>query len=144
MDLELLLIPIMESKDNDLWDCGHLSEWAAYSDDVKYYNDEFIELKINGHTSILLIDPKTENVIANAIYKKYRNTIDGFIVSSKYRRKGNAEKFINWCIKNLKINNITVVADNTPAVNLYKKCGFKIQREFIKYGNTKMYYMIKE
>ena len=104
MDLEFLLIPIMESKDDNPWDCGHLSEWAAYSDDVKYYNDEFIELKINGHTSILLIDPKTENVIANAIYKKYRNTIDGFIVSSKYRRKGNAEKFINWCIKNLKIN----------------------------------------
>ena len=126
MDLEFLLIPIMESKDDNPWDCGHLSEWAAYSDDVKYYNDEFIELKINGHTSILLIDPKTENVIANAIYKKYRNTIDGFIVSSKYRRKGNAEKFINWCIKNLKINNITVVADNTPAVNLYTKCRFNL------------------
>lgn len=144
MDLELLLIPIMESKDNDLWDCGHLSEWAAYSDDVKYYNDEFIEVKIHGNISILLVDPKTENVIASAIYNKPKRTIDEFIVSSKYRRKGNAEKFINWCIKNLKINNITVVADNNPAVNLYKKCGFKIQREFIEYGNTKLYYMIKE
>ena len=143
MDLEVLLIPIMESEDISPWDCGHLSEWASNSNAIKYYDDEFIELKINGHTSILLIDPKTENVIANAIYKKYRNTIDGFIVSSKYRRKGNAEKFINLCIKNLKIDNITVVADNTPAVNLYKKCGFKIQREFIKYGNTKMYYMVK-
>ena len=140
MDLEFLLIPIMESKDNDPWDCGHLSEWAAYSDDVKYYNDEFIEVKIHGSTSILLIDPKTENVIASAIYNKSKHTIDDFIVSSKYRRKGNAEKFINWCIKNLKINNITVVADNNPAVNLYKKCGFKIQREFIEYGNTKLYY----
>ena len=144
MNLELLLIPVLESENNDEWDCGHLSEWTAYSDNVKYYDNEFIKLKIHGHTSILLIDPKTENVIANAIYKKSRHTIDGFIVSSKYRRKGNAEKFITWCVKNLKIDNITVVADNTPAINLYKKCGFKIQREFIKYKNTKMYYMIKK
>ena len=79
MDLEFLLIPIMESKDNDPWDCGHLSEWTAYSDDVKYYNDEFIEVKIHGSTSILLIDPKTENVIASAIYNKSRHTIDDFM-----------------------------------------------------------------
>lgn len=144
MDLEALLIPIMESTDTDIdpWDCGHLSEWTAYSDDVKYYNDEFIEVKNHGDISILLVDPKTENVIASAIYDKAKRTIDEFIVSSKYRRKGNAEKFINWCIKNLKINNITVVADNTPAVNLYKKCGFKVQREYTSHKH-KMYYMVK-
>ena len=87
MDLEFLLIPIMESKDDNPWDCGHLSEWAAYSDDVKYYNDEFIEVKIHGSTSILLIDPKTENVIASEIYNKPKHTIDDFIVSSKYNVK---------------------------------------------------------
>lgn len=45
MNLKFLLIPIMESKDNDPWDCGHLNEWTAYSDDIKYYDDEFIKLK---------------------------------------------------------------------------------------------------
>ena len=143
MDLEFLLIPIMESKDNDPWDCGHLSEWAAYSDDVKYYNDEFIEVKIHGSSSILLIDTKTENVIASAIYNKPKHTIDDFIVSSKYRRKGNAEKFIKWCVKNLKIDNISVIIDNIPALNLYKKCGFKIQKEYM-INKNKLYYMIKE
>ena len=53
------------------------------------------------------------------------------LVLEEYRRQGISLKLLNECIKQMRdagknIINVTVKKDNEPAVNVYKKFGFKI------------------
>lgn len=141
MNWEAFLIPITESDTSaNEWHNGTLSEWEEYYGKAKKIDKDYYELFVNNQYFIFLVDPKTNIIIAEAYYKKSIHTIDGFIVDSDYRKQGYAEKFIRWCIDNLKINKIRVETDNIAAIKLYKKCGFKIDHT-IKKSNTELYLM---
>lgn len=89
---------------------------------------------------LVMINPFSKEVIGNAvIYQKLR-TLEGFIINSRYRRLGYGEKFIRFCISQFKINNLEVLTDNTPAIKLYQKCGFKVYKTVTE-GKSKLYKM---
>ena len=68
-------------------------------------------------------------------------SVTSLIVSKNHRRKGIAEKLMTYSMKKLlpetKIITLAVDAKNKPAINLYKKLGFK------KYGLLKKASLIK-
>ena len=72
---------------------------------------------------------------------------DGYIfaicVKKDYQHKGLGYKILDYCINNAKkvqvINNfyLHVSMNNEYAINLYKKCGFKIQKKIKNYYHSK-------
>lgn len=55
-------------------------------------------------------------------------------VFEKYRGQGYGNDIISYMLKHYKINELTVEKTNTIAINLYKKFGFKIVKEFEENG----------
>ena len=86
-------------------------------------------------------------IIAHVKYEKRKGihshivSVTSLIVSKSHRRKGIAEELMNFSLKKLpkgtKIITLAVDSKNKPAINLYKKLGFK------RYGLLKKASLIK-
>jgi len=91
--------------------------------------------KINGE---IIAHVKYEK---GSVIHKHIVHVTSLIVSKKYRRKGIANKLMNFSMKQLpkktKIITLAVDSKNRPAINLYKKIGFE------KYGLLKKASLIK-
>ena len=64
-----------------------------------------------------------------------------FRVNKKYRRRGLGDQAIKYIIKNFDASALAVEKTNKPAINLYKKNGFKISKERL---DDKYYYMYRD
>lgn len=76
------------------------------------------------------------------------DTPNGFLydfeVEKKYRGKGYGKRILKYILKNYKVTDLTVTVDNEIAINLYKKCGFKIKKKIHDDINkTENYWMVK-
>ena len=70
--------------------------------------------------------------------RKSKIYINAFCVKKEYRRKGIGEALFNYCIekcKNFGFNcfYLHVAQSNIAAINLYKKFGFKTEKELLDY-----------
>ena len=95
--------------------------------------------------SLVSVDDKINGIIVyNLLYDRIE--IEYIIIVEEYRKKGIGTKLLSE-IEKENINNITleVRESNIPAINFYKKNGYKI--EAIRknyYGNEDGYLMMKE
>ena len=76
--------------------------------------------------TLVMRNPKNQDVIAYAVLYRELRTIEAFVVSSKYRNQGNGSRFLQFCIEQFGINTIEVYASNYTAVRLYKRVGFQV------------------
>ena len=63
-------------------------------------------------------------------------------VKEDYQHKGLGYKILNYCIDNAKKQGIRqfflhVSINNEPAINIYKKCGFKVKKVYKNYYRSK-------
>jgi RimJ/RimL family protein N-acetyltransferase len=113
---------------------------------------EFIQSFIESENSILLVALHNEKIVGNIDItggrrKRLRHTgLIGMGMLREYRSKGMGttllETAITWAKKNAGLEKIwlQIVAENTPAVQLYKKMGFTEegrQKQFIRIGKDK-------
>lgn len=75
------------------------------------------------------------------------NFINNMCTNSQMRRKGIATKLLKRVLEDTKKEGkdhciLQVYSDNTPAVNLYKKIGFKIDKIFISTEKRIVYNMV--
>lgn len=81
------------------------------------------------HDSNIIVMEEDNEVIGFAGNKE--NYISWMFVEPAHRKKGVAEKLLKEIIKDLKGEiRLNVAKYNTPAINLYKKFGFIIEKEF--------------
>ena len=66
----------------------------------------------------------------------------GFEVNSKYRGLGYGTAILQYCIKQYKVNDLSVSISNKNAVRLYEKHGFKKRFNYKDDGETLMYMQI--
>lgn len=91
----------------------------------------------NNLVGVCAVKPVTAN-------NKDYNWITAIQVNPNYRGYGLGEQILDFCIKKLKGNALTVAIDNQIALNMYKKHGFKISNESledVKAGRRKVYFM---
>lgn len=72
------------------------------------------------------------------------NWITAVQVNPKYRGYGLGNQILDFCVKELNGNALTVATDNQVALRMYKKYGFKISNESladVKAGRRKVYFM---
>ena len=121
---------------------------AEYNkNDLGFIESRLSEFQNNISLESILLNPftkiyiyKESKNIGFIIYSKYyeRIEIDYIFVEQEFRKKGIASKLINYIInENKDIQNITleVSVHNEPAINLYKKSGFKVVATREKYYN---------
>ena len=65
-----------------------------------------------------------------------------FEVNKKYRGKGYGNAILDYCIKNYKVNDLSVSPNNLSAISLYKKKGFKKRFMYDDNGEQLMYMQI--
>lgn len=125
---------------SDIKNVNFLLKEFNYTLDQKSFNNDFLNLLVyeeNGIKGILVY----QNLID-------RLEIDYIIVDKDYRKKGIATSLLKYLENNNKnILNITleVRKSNTPAINFYKKNGFKkaaVRKKY--YENEDGILMIKE
>ena len=90
---------------------------------------------------------KVQNEIICFCLIKREGINDGYIflicVKEDYQHKGLGYKLLNYCIDNAKKQQgirqflLHVSINNEPAINLYKKCGFKIKKTYKNYYRSK-------
>jgi RimJ/RimL family protein N-acetyltransferase len=115
---------------------------------------EFIQNLIESENSLLIVATHNEKIIGNLDItggrrRRLRHTgLVGMGIAKDYRDKGLGqillETGIKWARKNPMLEKLwlQIIADNTPALNLYKKMGFieeGRQKEFIKAGDGQYY-----
>ena len=115
----------------------HISEF-----DVQYLNNDTPFSK----NLVFLLDNVPVGLISYSIIYD-RIELDYIWTCSDYRNSGIASKLLLFMFNESGINNITleVSVDNVPAINLYKKFGFKVatvRKNY--YGGIDAYLMIKE
>lgn len=72
------------------------------------------------------------------------NWITAVQINPKYRGYGLGNQILDFCVKELNGNALTVATDNQVALRMYKKYGFKISNESladVKAGRRKVYFM---
>lgn len=72
------------------------------------------------------------------------NWITAVQINPKYRGYGLGNQILDFCVKELNGNALTVATDNKIALRMYKKYGFKISNESladVKAGRRKVYFM---
>ena len=120
-------------------------------DYLKNHISEFNIDFLNSHnpfnnTYLYLLANKPVGLISfSTIYDRVE--LDYIWVHKEYRKKGIASKMLNYMLNNTDVNSISleVAIDNTSAINLYKKYGFKVATIRKKYYNGKdAYLMIRE
>lgn len=89
---------------------------------------------------LILVDRKSENVIAKAMMDFKYGTFGSFAVDKDYRRQGYGEKFLTFATVNYPINNLMVLSSNKAAIHLYLKLGFK-SKEVYYLDDGKYIYM---
>lgn len=92
----------------------------------------------------VLVDKENNKQIAHGFVRTDGDN-NGFIINihthDEYRRMGFGEILIKDLVKDYGGVDLTVMCDNTPAVNLYKKCGFEIIDKGDFEGVGEEYYM---
>lgn len=112
-------------------------DFEFVSNNLKHFqkNISLNEVLNNPFTKIYLYENKGF-IIVSKYYERLE--IDYIFVLEEYRKNGIASKLINYIIKeNKDVENITleVSVENIPAINLYKKLGFKVVATREKYYN---------
>ena len=72
------------------------------------------------------------------------NWITAIQVNPKYKGYGLGKQILDFCVKKLKGDALTVAIDNKIALEMYKKYGFEISKESledVKAGRRKVYFM---
>ena len=128
--------------ENDVEQISKIST-AYWSDEGEYPRKLLISI-INEQLSFSI---KIQNEIIAFCLMKRDGFNDGYIflicVKDQYRHKGLGYKLINYCMNNAKkeqgIRNffLHVSKCNEPAINLYKKFGFAIKKEYKNYYRSK-------
>ena len=119
-------------------------EYSRFKVDVNFKNGEFKNLYKKWINNIVFEDKaldviiykEDDNILGFSTLDKINDTLCdiGLVaVDGKHRGKSIGTKLINFTIEqafNLEFNTIQVVTqlENQPAINLYKKCGFKIKK----------------
>ena len=71
--------------------------------------------------------------------------LSNIYVNKDYRSQGIGDQIVKFCIKKYDIKRLGVLKTNTHAINLYKKNGFKIDKNYNKVlPDSKCYYMIRK
>lgn len=65
-----------------------------------------------------------------------------FEVKQKYRGQGYGSAILDYCIKKYKVNDLSVSINNTSAIRLYEKHGFKKRFNYEDNGDTLVYMQI--
>lgn len=101
---------------------------------VKYPWVIMVDAKSKGHDTIICkacISPVDSN----------KGTFGSFETNKEYRRKGYGAKFIKFINSKYHQNNLMVLINNKPAINLYKKLGFKQDGKYTLDDGKEYYYM---
>ena len=75
------------------------------------------------------------------------NWITAIQVNPKYKGYGLGKQILDFCVKKLNGDALTVAIDNNIAFEMYKKYGFKVSKESledVKAGRRKVYFMYKK
>lgn len=137
------------------FDLGKINQTLKYAFDWENLTSEFLLVEAQKYTIendkmvpdgdkreywIVMQNPKNHDVIAYCVLYQKLHTIEGFVVSSKYRNKGNGQRFLQFCIEQFGINTIEVYASNYTALRLYKRVGFQVVASRME-GNHKLHTM---
>lgn len=90
------------------------------------------------HDLTFYLDGKMLAQISISAVNSKKAFLYNFEVVESHRGKGYGTAILKWVIKNYKVNELTVDKDNARAIDLYKKFGFKIGKEFKEDGKTRI------
>lgn len=139
----------------DEFDLGKLNGILKQAFDWENLTSEFLLVEVQKYTIendrlvpdgdkheywVVMQNPKNQDIIAHCVLYQDLHTIEGFMVSSKYRNKGNGQRFLQFCIEQFGINTIEVYASNYTALRLYKRVGFQVVASRME-GNHKLHIM---
>lgn len=147
---------LLESEDKSDLDNNHVrGEQYSYKaidlyDDecYNYFDKKEIDYYRNGNRQgEILVETDYKSAIGYIYVREIKegnlsgNVIGPFTVFSSYRGKGYGEILLKDAIEKYKANTLGVYADNQVAVELYKKVGFKIEKEMTDKKGEKFYIM---
>lgn len=90
------------------------------------------------HDLTFYLDGKMLAQISISAVNSKKAFLYNFEVVESHRGKGYGTAILKWVMKNYKVNELTVDKDNARAIDLYKKFGFKIGKEFKEDGKTRI------
>ena len=88
------------------------------------------------HDLSFYLDEKKIAEISISAVDSDRAFLYNFEVDKDYRGKGYGTAILRYVLKNYSVNELTVDKDNTRAIDLYKRFGFKVGKEFKEDGKT--------
>jgi len=131
-------------------DIKYVFKMSKFFSELKYSNsNEYNKIVNNSKISYILDSEKVSGnkiiAICRGEYKPYKNSvyISMVHVAESYRGKGLCVQVVDNLIKSYKgINyfNLSVLADNIPAIKCYKRLGFKLTNHV---EGDKVQYMVK-
>lgn len=90
------------------------------------------------HDLSFYLDGKKIADISISAVDSDRAFLYNFEVKKDYRGKGYGTAILKYVLKNYSVNELTVNKDNTRAIDLYKRFGFKVGKEFKEDGKTRV------
>ena len=90
------------------------------------------------HDLSFYLDEKKIAEISISAVDSDRAFLYNFEVDKDYRGKGYGTAILKYVLKNYSVNELTVDKDNTRAIDLYKRFGFKVGKEFKEDGKTRV------
>lgn len=117
------------------------------NDILKVYCLEFRYLynsdgKVAHDLAFYLGDIKIGDISISAVDSK-NAFLYNFEVKTKYRGKGYGSKILEYVLSHYNVNKLTVAKENNRAIKLYKRYGFKVNKEFIENGISQIDMRIK-
>ena len=90
------------------------------------------------HDLSFYLDGKKIADISISAVDSDRAFLYNFEVKKDYRGKGYGTAILKYVLKNYSVNELTVNKDNTRAIDLYKRFGFKVGKKFKEDGKTRV------
>ena len=90
------------------------------------------------HDLSFYLDGKKIADISISAVDSDRAFLYNFEVKKDYRGKGYGTAILKYVLKNYSVNELTVNKDNIRAIDLYKRFGFKVGKEFKEDGKTRV------
>lgn len=90
------------------------------------------------HDLSFYLDGKKIADISISAVDSDRAFLYNFEVKKDYRGKGYGTAILKYVLKNYSVNELTVNKNNTRAIDLYKRFGFKVGKEFKEDGKTRV------